>query len=132
MNNGKGDKTRPSNISNSKFDKNWEKTFSKTKSKKSKAKRKKHMSRALLSPKNKDHSIALGIENGLWFLQVFDLEYEREHSEEKLLVDIDTSNRWKIVELIDSYADTATHGTRSARESVILDLDPGTADYRND
>jgi len=130
MSNGKGDKSRPSAVSNSTFDKNWEKTFSKTKSKKLKTKEKKQMSRSILSSKDKDHSIALGIENGMWFLQVFDLKYEREHSEEKLLVDLDTSNRWKIVELIDSYADTTLHATKEVRESVMLDLDPGSYDRR--
>ena len=65
--------------------------------------------------------IAVGIERGLWFIQVFG-PYTPE-GEETLLEDYEGS-RWKVVEIIDKYADTEDPGTKAVRERVADDLEP--------
>ena len=85
------------------------------------------MSRVTLKSKT-EHAIAVGIDPTfqMWFIQVFDLlENQKEDEGEKLLVDLDTSNRWKVVEVIDEYADLEDEFTAKVREQVMLDLDPG-------
>jgi hypothetical protein len=126
--NGKGDKSRPSLITNLTYDKNWKKTFSKKKSTKQTRSRKK-MSRMQL-PSKGGHNIAVGICNDLWFIQVFDLEEnQKDDQSEKLLVDLTTSNRWKIIEVIKKYADPDKAITRGAMNEISLDLDPTLRKY---
>lgn len=85
------------------------------------------MSRVILPPKT-EHTIAVGIDPAfqMWFVQVFDLpENQKEDESEKLLVDMDTSNRWKVIEVIEEYADSNSQFVAEVKEMIALDLDPG-------
>jgi hypothetical protein len=85
------------------------------------------MSRVILPPKT-NHTIAVGIDPAfqMWFIQVFDLpENQNDDESEKLLVDMDTSNRWKVIEVIDEYADSNSQFVAEVKEFIFLDLDPG-------
>ena len=85
------------------------------------------MSRVILPPKT-EHTIAVGIDSAfqMWFVQVFDLpENQKEDESEKLLVDMDTSNRWKVIEVIEEYADSNSQFVAEVKEMIALDLDPG-------
>ena len=85
------------------------------------------MSRVILPPKT-NHTIAVGIDPAfqMWFIQVFDLPENQNPDEcEKLLVDMDTPNRWKIIEVIEQYASQDSQFVAEVKEMIALDLDPG-------
>ena len=86
------------------------------------------MSRVLLTPKNNASlHIAVGIDPPFqcWFIQVMTEVTLHDDEEPKMLVDLDTSNRWKIIEVIDKYADIENKFVAKVREYITLDLDPG-------
>lgn len=82
------------------------------------------MSRCVLKRKDDRsdiQSIAVGIERGLWFIQVFGPDTP--DGDETLFEDYEGS-RWKVMEIIDKYADIEDPYTKRVREQVIMDLDP--------
>jgi len=95
--------------------------------KKHSPKRKKmKMSRCLIKPKDQNHQIAVGIDPPLqcWFIQVFDLAYEKIKKEEKLIIDLDSSSRWPIIEIINEYADLEDSYAAQVKDYIAMDLDP--------
>ena len=84
------------------------------------------MSRCLIKPKDQNHQIAVGIDPPLqcWFIQVFDLAYEKIKKEEKLIIDLDSSSRWPIIEIINEYADLEDSYAAQVKDYIAMDLDP--------
>ena len=87
------------------------------------------MSRCVVR-KKKEHTevcqIAVGIERGLWFIQVFGPDDSQGY--EVLYVDFEGS-RWHVAEFLQEWSDLEDHYTKWVYDKVVADLDPKEDEY---
>ena len=75
-----------------------------------------------LKPKNKNHSIEIGIIplSGNWFYEITD----KSELEEKVIVSHSTWDRNWLLKVIDRYADLNSNKTIEIKEYIRMNLDP--------